>query len=1018
MIRTTLGQLWINEQLPPDMVDYDRVLDKKGVKNLFNELATKHPDKYKEVAQKLLLLGEDAGTTTGSYSFGLQALRQTAVAKKTLLKLEKELDLIYRANAPQKEKEKRILELAHKYRGPLVEQVLEESVKEHNPLALQALSGAKGSKINVNSLRGADILYGDHRGRAIPIPVLHSYSQGLRPHEYVAGAFGARKGVIDLANATRDAGYLAKQLNQMTHRLVVEADEDDSPYDETIPRGYPVETDDADSEGALLSHPIGGYKRNTVITPRILKDLKDKGHDEILVRSPMVGGPGSGGVYSKDVGYRERGRLAPRGDLVGMAAGQSISEPVTQMQISSKHCLAGDTLVRMADFSTRRICDVIAGEWIMGADVEGNTFPVQVIRVYANGEKLCYRTTFRQAFLRDATENRDVISTLDHKIAGIRRCSSQKDEVYNHIPSMYAIGQRGAQFAAVAPAGLVCSSGDGRPEPLAALVGALLGDGCYTKSVNGCYFKCHDPAFVSDLRASLPQEHNVRIASLHHHDGTYYRISQWYEAEAARDTVTGKFTGSYRNPVMQWLDSRGMLHKYAHEKTLPPDIDTWDTPSVAALLGGLFAADGSVFPVDAQQKWGLNFGSTSKQLRDQVRRLLELRFGIYGSIAESPYGDRVRPMFYLDINHAVSRKRFLHKIPLYGCKRSRICELEAKYPAADTHLHMKFIRKSQQPVGMLPTYDLEVDHPSHLFVLANGIIVSNSGGVVGAGHAGGSGFAYINSLVQVPKIFPGGASHAQIDGRVNSIQEAPQGGHYVTVGSEKHYVGHQFPVTVKIGDHIEAGDTLSEGLPNPGEVVKHKGIGEGRRYLVKAFREALQSSGTGAHRRNLELMARGLINHVRLTDEIGDWVPDDVVPYHMVERNWQPREGHAVVNPKQAVGQYLERPILHYTVGTRIQPSMLKQLERHGVKQVYSHRDPPPFQPEMIRSAVNVAHDPDWMTRMLGSYQQKHLLTGVHRGDVSDESGTSFVPGLARGEHFGRTGKTKTWDPNEQPYTP
>lgn len=774
MIRTTLGQLWINEQLPPDMVDYDRVLDKKGVKKLFNELATKHPDKYKEVAQKLLRLGEDAGTTTGSYSFGLQALRQTAVAKKTLLKLEKELDLIYRANVPQKEKEKRILELAHKYRGPLVEQVLEESVKEHNPLALQALSGAKGSKINVNSLRGADILYGDHRGRAIPIPVLHSYSQGLRPHEYVAGAFGARKGVIDLANATRDAGYLAKQLNQMTHRLVVEADEDDNPYDETTPRGYPVETDDADSEGALLSHPIGGYKRNTVITPRILKDLKDKGHDEILVRSPMVGGPGSGGVYSKDVGYRERGRLAPRGDLVGMAAGQSISEPVTQMQISSKHCLAGDTLVRMADFSTRRICDVIAGEWVMGADVEGNTFPVQVIRVYANGEKLCYRTTF----------GRDVgicelLSTKDHKVVLVG---------IDGLPQLTAIGS-------------VC------------------------------------------------------------------------ESRAAATLVS----------------------------------------------------------------------------RD--------------SVSMTPFA-------------------------------------------------------AQQPVGMLPTYDLEVDHPSHLFVLANGIIVSNSGGVVGAGHAGGSGFAYINSLVQVPKIFPGGAAHAQVDGRVNSIQEAPQGGHYVTVGSEKHYVGHQFPVTVKIGDHIEAGDTLSEGLPNPGEVVKHKGIGEGRRYLVKAFREALQSSGTGAHRRNLELMARGLINHVRLTDEVGDWVPDDVVPYHMVERNWQPREGHAVVNPKQAVGQYLERPILHYTVGTRIQPSMLKQLERHGVKQVYAHRDPPPFQPEMIRSAVNVAHDPDWMTRMLGSYQQKHLLTGVHRGDVSDESGTSFVPGLARGEHFGRTGKTKTWDPNEQPYTP
>jgi hypothetical protein len=35
-------------------------------------------------------------------------------------------------------------------------------------------------------------------------------------------------------------------------------------------------------------------------------------------------------------------------------------------------------------------------------------------------------------------------------------------------------------------------------------------------------------------------------------------------------------------------------------------------------------------------------------------------------------------------------------------------------------------RHSQTPVGDVNTYDIEVDHPDHLFVLANGLIVSNS----------------------------------------------------------------------------------------------------------------------------------------------------------------------------------------------------------------------------------------------------------------------------------------------------
>ena len=164
------------------------------------------------------------------------------------------------------------------------------------------------------------------------------------------------------------------------------------------------------------------------------------------------------------------------------------------------------------------------------------------------------------------------------------------------------------------------------------------------------------------------------------------------------------------------------------------------------------------------------------------------------------------------------------------------------------------------------------------------------------------------------------------------------------------------------------------------------------------------------NRRNIELLSRGLINHVRLDDEVGDWAPDDVVPYQLLESQWKPRSGHVVVPPNQSKGYYLERPVLHYSVGTRIQPSMLKRFKQYGIQSVYAHKDPPPFQPEMIRGMTNAAHDPDWMTRMLGSYQKGSLLQAVQRGAVSDEAGSSFVPALARGENFGRAGLTQGWD--------
>lgn len=158
-------------------------------------------------------------------------------------------------------------------------------------------------------------------------------------------------------------------------------------------------------------------------------------------------------------------------------------------------------------------------------------------------------------------------------------------------------------------------------------------------------------------------------------------------------------------------------------------------------------------------------------------------------------------------------------------------------------------------------------------------------------------------------------------------------------------------------------------------------------------------------------MSRGLINHVRLTDEYGDYAPDDVVPYSTIERNWKPRSGSVAGAPQSLSGHYLETPVLHYSVGTKINKSVLNNMKRYGINSVQAHKEPPPFQPEMVRGMANISNDPDWMTRMLGSYQERGFLNSVHRGLKSDASGSSYVPSLARGENFGLSGATSGWNP-------
>ena len=89
---------------------------------------------------------------------------------------------------------------------------------------------------------------------------------------------------------------------------------------------------------------------------------------------------------------------------------------------------------------------------------------------------------------------------------------------------------------------------------------------------------------------------------------------------------------------------------------------------------------------------------------------------------------------------------------------------------------------------------------------------------------------------------------------------------------------------------------------------------------------------------------------------------------------------------------------------------MLADFDRYGVKQVTVHDSPPPFEPAMLRGQDILGSDPDWMTQMLGSNLERNLLHSAHRGAVSNMAGTSYVPALAEGLHFGQRGPTKGFE--------
>lgn len=292
-----------------------------------------------------------------------------------------------------------------------------------------------------------------------------------------------------------------------------------------------------------------------------------------------------------------------------------------------------------------------------------------------------------------------------------------------------------------------------------------------------------------------------------------------------------------------------------------------------------------------------------------------------------------------------------------------------------------------------------------------------SQGMLNSKHSGGSargktafgGPKYINQLFNIPDTFVHEAPLANHDSKVTDIRVAPQGGHYVelttTTGKkEEHYVHPDLPVTVNKDQEVEAGDVLSQGIPNPAKIVRHKGIGEGRVYFAKAIKETFENSGLGGiGKRNFDTISKSLISHVKITNPkgLGNYLPDSIVNYHNIEKDYLPRPNSKKVRVDAARGMYLETPELHYTIGTRLTTAMLTNLKKHGVEYVTVHDEHPEFEPEMQRLLDVPAHEQDWMHALYSTNLERRLLKAVNTGASSDIRGPSPVPGLAYAVGFG-----------------
>nr|YP_010290308.1 RNA polymerase beta'' subunit [Anarthria humilis]ULQ64074.1 RNA polymerase beta'' subunit [Anarthria humilis] len=213
-----------------------------------------------------------------------------------------------------------------------------------NPVYLMSFSGARGNASQVHQLIGMRGLMTDPQGQMIDFPIQSSLREGLSLTEYIISCYGARKGVIDTAVRTADAGYLTRRLVEVVQHIIVRR-RDCGTIRSTSVSPQKGMTDKFWAQtliGRVLADDIYiGSRciaaRNQDIGIGLVNRLITFRAQSIYIRTPFTCRSTSWICQLCYGRSPTHGDLVELGEAVGIIAGQSIGEPGTQLTLRTFH---------------------------------------------------------------------------------------------------------------------------------------------------------------------------------------------------------------------------------------------------------------------------------------------------------------------------------------------------------------------------------------------------------------------------------------------------------------------------------------------------------------------------------------------------------------------------------------------------------------------------------------------------------------------------------------------------------
>ena len=218
---------------------------------------------------------------------------------------------------------------------------------QDNPLKMMVDSAARGNAGNMCQLAGLCGIMVSTSGKVIEVPIRSSYKDGFSVIEYFISTRGGRKGMVDKALKTADAGYLTRRLVDVAQEVVVDEEDCYAARGEK-PKGMKVSAIyDGSTKVESLKERIYGRcpvddvidpktgevlaKGNEMITLDQAKAIENAGIEEVEIRTVFTCKSKYGccaKCYGRNMASRD---MVEVGEAVGIIAAQSIGEPGTQL---------------------------------------------------------------------------------------------------------------------------------------------------------------------------------------------------------------------------------------------------------------------------------------------------------------------------------------------------------------------------------------------------------------------------------------------------------------------------------------------------------------------------------------------------------------------------------------------------------------------------------------------------------------------------------------------------------------